>query len=139
MKLEDINKENCFKVPDNYFDNFYNNLQNRLKEEKIEIVETKNKSKIYYLKPLFKIAAILILMLLLIKPETYNNIDNNITEYTEYEDYTYYLVSNISDYELYEQFYSEDNDEINNETYEELLRETSNMSEFELFQLLGEN
>lgn len=138
MKLEDINKENCFKVPDNYFDNFYNNLQNRLKDEKIEIVETKNKSKIYYLKPLFKIAAILILMLLLIKPETYKNIDNNITKYTEYDEYADYFVSNLSDYELYEQFYSED-DEINDETYEDLLRETSNMSEFELFQLLSEN
>ena len=32
MKLEDINKDNIFKVPDNYFENFPERLRKRIEE-----------------------------------------------------------------------------------------------------------
>lgn len=37
MKLEDINKENPFIVPDNYFDTFYSNLEIRMNVKKNKI------------------------------------------------------------------------------------------------------
>ncbi len=52
MKLEDLNKDNIFKVPDNYFENFPDRLQKRIKES-----EKHKKVPIIRLKTIINMAA----------------------------------------------------------------------------------
>lgn len=99
MKLEDIKKDNPFKVPDNYFDDFYSRLENKLEKEKVKT------HKIIYLKPLFAIAASIMLILLLSKPisisENFTSRSTIQIELTD-DDMVEYIASTSSDYEIFE-------------------------------------
>ena len=52
MKLEDINKDNIFKVPDNYFEDFPDRLQKRIKE-----TEKNKRTPVIRIRMLINIAA----------------------------------------------------------------------------------
>lgn len=105
MKLENINKENPFKVPDNYFDNFNDIIEKRIKSEKIEIVESHKMHKIHFLNPLFAVAAS-ILLFLLCKPlnisnDTYTQKQYIIESQISEAELLDYITAEYSDYEIY--------------------------------------
>ena len=60
-----INKENPFRVPDDYFENFSARLQKRMDAERVELVKKDNRT-IRLLKPIMSIAASLLLVFLLV-------------------------------------------------------------------------
>lgn len=105
MKLSDINKENNFKVPNGYFDNFYDKLQEKIKNEE------KPTKKVLHLNFLLKVAAILLLGLLMFSPvNNFNKYNiNTISENNQNNDFKLsdeelldYYASTLSDYELFE-------------------------------------
>jgi hypothetical protein len=125
MKLEDINKENPFSVPDGYFDNFYDRLQNKLvyEEPKKEIKLNFNLSRI--LNPLAKIAAIILLMLLL------TNIDEKESIYLveSNDDYVSNMLYEMDDLSFAEAYYSEE-EELNSDDLEDYV--LNNMTDYEI-------
>jgi hypothetical protein len=58
MKLEDIHKDNIFKVPDNYFEDFPGRLQKRIAEE-----EASRKTPILRIRPLISVAAAAVILI----------------------------------------------------------------------------
>jgi len=62
-KLSEMNKENPFNVPDNYFNDFYTNLESKI--NKLEIDERPiKKSNIHYLRPFLAIAASFLIIMM---------------------------------------------------------------------------
>jgi hypothetical protein len=61
MKLEDINKDNIFKVPDNYFENFPERLQKRIEE-----TEQQKKTPVIRLRAIINVAAAAIILMFVI-------------------------------------------------------------------------
>ena len=61
MKLEDINKDNIFKVPDNYFENFPERLQKRIEE-----TEQQKKTPVIRLRTIINVAAAAIILMFVI-------------------------------------------------------------------------
>lgn len=95
--LSDIKKENNFKVPDGYFDNFYDNLQEKIKTEE------KPKQKVFYLNFMMKVAAVLLVGLLLFSPVNNNNTFHESTESIELSDNDMldFYASTLSEYEMF--------------------------------------
>jgi hypothetical protein len=58
MKLEDINKDNIFKVPDNYFENFPERLRKRIDE-----TEQQKKTPVIRLRTIINMAAAAVILL----------------------------------------------------------------------------
>jgi hypothetical protein len=58
MKLEDLNKDNIFKVPDNYFENFPDRLQKRIEE-----TEQQKKVPVIRLRTIINIAAAAVILI----------------------------------------------------------------------------
>lgn len=91
MKLEDINKDNIFKVPDNYFDNFPERLQKRIEE-----TEQQKKTPVIRLRPIINIAAAAVILMFVVYGITQINdnstsIDQILSEISS-EDLVNYLV-----------------------------------------------
>lgn len=95
MKLEDISKENPFRVPDNYFDNLYDNIQKRIKEDK------KPKTINFQFNKFLAVAASIIIFFLIFNPL---NISDSIiaeSEIVTVDDYLNSSLNYMSDYEIY--------------------------------------
>ena len=91
MKLEDINKDNIFKVPDNYFENFPERLQKRIDE-----TEQQKKVPVIRLRPIINIAAAAVILIFAIYGITRINdksasVDQILSEISS-EDLVNYLV-----------------------------------------------
>lgn len=91
MKLEDINKDNIFKVPDNYFENFPERLQKRIEE-----TEQQKKTPVIRLRPIINIAAAAVILMFVVYGITQINdnstsIDQILSEISS-EDLVNYLV-----------------------------------------------
>lgn len=125
MKLQDINKENPFTVPDDYFDTFYDRLKPKLEyeESKKEIKLNFNLSKIF--KPLVNIAAIILLVLLL------NNIDKKESTYLLESDYDYMsnMLYEMDDLSFADTYYS-NVEELNSDDLEDYV--LNNMTDYEI-------
>lgn len=99
MKLEDISKENPFKVPDGYFDSLYDNIENKIKLEKKVVKFNFNK--------FIAVAASVIVMFLIFNPlkisetKVETQYTSNIYEDISEDDLIEYVSSSYSDYELY--------------------------------------
>ena len=102
MKLEDINKDNIFKVPDNYFEEFPDRLQKRIKE-----TEKNKRTPVIRIRMLIKMAAAAAILIFAIyginqlknKPASINQLLSDIST----EELINYLVeSDISTDELLE-------------------------------------
>jgi len=91
MKLEDINKDNIFKVPDNYFENFPERLQKRIEE-----TEQQKKTPVIRLRPIINIAAAAVILMFVVYGITQINdnstsVDQILSEISS-EDLVNYLV-----------------------------------------------
>ncbi len=91
MKLEDINKDNIFKVPDDYFENFPERLRERLKE-----TEQQKKTPVIRLRPIINMAAAAVILIFAIYGITQINdnstsVDQLLSEISS-EDLVDYLV-----------------------------------------------
>lgn len=86
MKLEDLNKDNIFKVPDNYFEDFPDRLRKRIKE-----TEQPKKVPVIRLRTIINIAAAAAILIFAIYGIT--KINNNTTSVDQ-------LLSEISSEEL---------------------------------------
>jgi len=102
MKLEDINKDNIFKVPDNYFEDFPDRLQKRIKE-----TEKNNRTPVIHLRRLINIAAAAVILFFAIyginrlnnKPAS---VDQLLSDISTEELINYLVESDISTDELLE-------------------------------------
>jgi hypothetical protein len=116
-KLDDIPKENNFKVPENYFENLENKIAERIESEK----PTKRISPFDIFKPYMYMAASVIVLtfglkgfLLLVDKKTDSPISKTKTEETiEPQEYYDNLISDLSsdDLTLYEYLNDEDVEE----------------------------
>ena len=79
MRLEDINKESPFKVPEGYFDNFNSMMKNRISEDIKK--ERKIKTVMFYLKRTVTIAAIFVFSLIITQPDNYTPTKISYEEY----------------------------------------------------------
>ena len=86
MKLEDLNKDNIFKVPDNYFENFPDRLQKRIEDE-----ERQKKVPVIRLRKVIRMAAAAAILIFAIYG--INKINDNTTSVDE-------ILSGISTEEL---------------------------------------
>ncbi len=91
MKLEDINKDNIFKVPDNYFENFPERLQKRIEE-----TEERKKTPVIRLRSIINMAAAAVILMFVIYGITQINdnstsVDQILSEISS-EDLVNYLV-----------------------------------------------
>lgn len=136
MKLEDIHKENIFKVPDNYFEDFPGRLQKRIEAE-----ETGRKTPVFRLRTLINIAAAAAVLIFIVygitRVNRVSSVDRLLSDISTEELINYLLESDISTEELLEDLdmsiiaYSEDpmNDEllspdsVDDDTLDELLDE----------------
>ena len=86
MKLEDLNKDNIFKVPDNYFENFPDRLQKRIEDK-----ERQKKVPVIRLRTIVRMAAAAAILIFAIYG--INKINDNTTSVDE-------ILSGISTEEL---------------------------------------
>jgi hypothetical protein len=91
MKLEDIHKDNIFKVPDNYFENFPERLQKRIEE-----TEQQKKTPVIRLRTIINLAAAAAILIFAIYGITQINnnsssVDQILSEISS-EDLVNYLV-----------------------------------------------
>lgn len=124
MKLEDINKENPFSVPENYFENFYDRLKDKIDEQPKEVKTlTFNLSR--FIKPIVSIAAIILLVLML------TNIDQKQPEYylAESDSYIENILYDMDDLSFAEAYYSEEG-ELNSDDLEDYVLD--NITDYEI-------
>ena len=102
MKLEDINKDNIFKVPDNYFENFPERLKKRIMED-----EQKKKVPVIRLRPIINWAAAAVILIFAIYGITRINdntasVDQILSEISSEELINYLVESDMSTDEFLE-------------------------------------
>ncbi len=102
MKLEDLNKDNIFKVPDNYFENFPDRLKKRIEES-----EKHKKVPIIRLKTIINMAAAAAILIFVIYGITKINdnttsVDQLLSEISSEELVNYLVESEISTDEFLE-------------------------------------
>lgn len=102
MKLEDLNKDNIFKVPDNYFENFPDRLKKRIEER-----EKHKKVPMIRLRTIIHMAAAAVILIFAIYGITSINknnpsIDQLLSEISSEELVNYLLESEISTDEFLE-------------------------------------
>lgn len=94
MRLEDISKENPFRVPDNYFDNLYDNIQKRIKEDK------KPKTINFQFNKFLAVAASIIIFFLIFNPLNISDSIKVESEIFTVDDYLNSSLNYMSDYEI---------------------------------------
>jgi len=139
MKLTDINKENPFIVPDNYFDSFYVKLKNKIeKQEPKKLTFSISKSKITkFLKPVISIAAILLIVFILKLQTNQQSFDNQYYTEMSVDDIIYEeMISGMDIYSIYELM----NEPYEEENFSEQIIDylASNLSDYELLLALSE-
>jgi hypothetical protein len=102
MKLEDINKDNIFKVPDNYFENFPERLQKRIEE-----TEQQKKTPVIRLRTIINVAAAAIILMFIIYGITQINdnstsVDQILSEISSDDLVNYLVESDMSTDEFLE-------------------------------------
>jgi hypothetical protein len=102
MKLEDINKDNIFKVPDNYFENFPERLKKRIEE-----TEQQKKVPVIRLRSIINIAAAAVILIFAIYGITKINdntpsVDQILSEISSEELVNYLVESDMSTDEFLE-------------------------------------
>jgi len=102
MKLEDLNKDNIFKVPDNYFENFPDRLQKRIEEK-----ENHKKVPVIRLRSIINMAAAAAILIFAIYGITKINdnktsVDQLLSEISSEELVNYLVESEISTDEFLE-------------------------------------
>ncbi|MGD9328406.1 MAG: hypothetical protein PVH48_05505 [Cyclobacteriaceae bacterium] len=102
MKLEDINKDNIFKVPDNYFENFPKRLQKRIEE-----TEQQKKTPVIRLRTIINVAAAAIILMFVIYGITQINdksisVDQILSEISSDDLVNYLVESDMSTDEFLE-------------------------------------
>ena len=102
MKLEDINKDNIFKVPDNYFENFPERLQNKIDETKQQ-----KKVPVIRLRSIINMAAAAVILIFAIYGITRVNdksasVDQILSEISSEELVNYLVESDMSTDEFLE-------------------------------------
>lgn len=102
MKLEDLNKDNVFKVPDDYFENFPDRMQERIRE-----IKPDKKVRVIRMRTLMNIAAaVAVLVVALIGLTRINkdsaSIDQLLSEISTEELVNYLIDSDISTDEFLE-------------------------------------
>lgn len=102
MKLEDINKDNVFKVPDNYFEEFPDRLQKRIAES-----EKNKKTPVIRLKRIVQLAAAAVILFFAIYGINQMNnqpasIDQILSDISTEELINYLVESDMSTEELLE-------------------------------------
>ncbi len=102
MKLEDINKDNIFKVPDNYFENFPERLQKRIEE-----TEQQKKTPVIRLRTIINVAAAAIILMFVIYGITQINdnstsVDQILSEISSDDLVNYLVESDMSTDEFLE-------------------------------------
>jgi hypothetical protein len=102
MKLEDINKDNIFKVPDNYFENFPERLKKRIEE-----TEQQKKVPVIRLRSIINIAAAAVILVFAIYGITKINdntpsVDQILSEISSEELVNYLVESDMSTDEFLE-------------------------------------
>lgn len=102
MKLEDINKDNIYKVPDNYFENFPERLQKRIEES-----EQQKKVPVIRLRQIINIAAAAVILVFAIYGITKINdnsvsVDQILSEISSEELVNYLLESDMTTDEFLE-------------------------------------
>ena len=102
MKLEDINKDNIFKVPDNYFENFPERVRKRIEEE-----DQQKKVPVIRLRPIINMAAAAVILIFAIYGITSINnnpdsVDQILSEISSEELVNYLLESDMSTDEFLE-------------------------------------
>jgi hypothetical protein len=102
MKLEDINKDNIFKVPDNYFENFPERLRKRIEE-----TEQQKRVPVIRLRSIINMAAAAVILIFAIYGITkinYNSasVDEILSEISSEELVNYLVESDMSTDEFLE-------------------------------------